>query len=603
MQDAAQNPLERRFASLYALAQTARRTFARFPFVLLSAIAAAIAAHLLMTEHLVVNEGKENTFWPIIMSASLGIPLFFAIRMLIESRRWPRWLELGAPLAGLGALVIYYAILPTTLKGGDLFRYVSLSFGLHLSVAFAPFVVVAGTENAFWQYNKTLFMRFAQAVLYSGVLYVGLALAIAALEALLDFDFGEDVYLQLGLWVAFVYNTWFFLAGIPSDVKGLAQVRDYPPALKIFTQYVLVPLVAVYLIILYAYLVRIVINWDLPKGWVGVPVAGASVAGMLALLLIHPVKKQAENAWVRTYGRFFYWALFPLIGLLAVAIGTRIADYGITEMRYAVVVLTAWLLGIAIYFSFARLKNIKVIPISLCILAFAGSFGPWGGTSISRRSQVGRLRELLVVSEVMVDGKLDERRKTVELEQQQEISNIVTYLYQFHGLERLREWYAQSEQLPAELDYTMAVRQMGLEYVSRWDRPDAFSLVPDEPRLIPVEGFTHMYRFSVWTGDPPSIQSESIGEGLELTLEGNAFHMSKTDDSTSRLTVQLEAPLMAMREEEAQRGEAISVEQATLDAENDHFKMRVHLEHASGRLEEDRLTLTTFSATVLFSIK
>jgi hypothetical protein len=49
-----------------------------------------------------------------------------------------------------------------------------------------------------------------------------------------------------------------------------------------------------------------------------------AVAGILALLLIHPLRQSPENTWMRTFVRWFYRALLPLLGLLAVAIGTRI---------------------------------------------------------------------------------------------------------------------------------------------------------------------------------------------------------------------------------------------------------------------------------------
>ena len=47
----------------------------------------------------------------------------------------------------------------------------------------------------------------------------------------------------------------------------------------------------------------------------------------------------AEHRWVRTYTRGFYVALLPAIVMLWLAIGKRVAQYGITERRYFLIVL------------------------------------------------------------------------------------------------------------------------------------------------------------------------------------------------------------------------------------------------------------------------
>ena len=45
-----------------------------------------------------------------------------------------------------------------------------------------------------------------------------------------------------------------------------------------------------YVAIRYAYLGRILVKWQLPEGWVSVLLLALAVAGILALLLIHPLR-------------------------------------------------------------------------------------------------------------------------------------------------------------------------------------------------------------------------------------------------------------------------------------------------------------------------
>jgi hypothetical protein len=89
--------------------------------------------------------------------------------------------------------------------------------------------------NALWQFNKSLFIRVLTSALYSGVLFAGLALAMLAVDKLFDININEKYYLDLWVVSAGIFNTWFFLSGVPSTISSLEDVTDYPKGLKIFT--------------------------------------------------------------------------------------------------------------------------------------------------------------------------------------------------------------------------------------------------------------------------------------------------------------------------------------------------------------------------------
>src|SRR5699024_3468757 len=172
------------------------------------------------------------------------------------------------------------------------------------------------------------------------------------------------------------FNTWFFLAGIPDPIHKLDRIRNYPKGLKVFTQNILIPLVIIYMIILYLYMAKIITQWAWPEGWISILVLSFSIAGILANLLLHPLRNDIKYKWVKRFSKGYYWILVPLSILLLLAIWRRISEYGITVERYFVLVLGLWLTGIVLYFVISRAKNIKVIPASLCIVAFAISIGP-----------------------------------------------------------------------------------------------------------------------------------------------------------------------------------------------------------------------------------
>lgn len=432
------------FPSLSAVIKGALDTLKRFPLSLLSSIVGT-AICIYMLELKWDHQKNFEYLWKVVMCCGLGLNLFLSMSLISERRNDSMPLKYLIQFLGICILVGYYFLLPEfrkmTLTNAT--QYSLFAIGLHLLVAFAPFAVKS-EMNSFWQFNKTLFLRFLLSALYSGVLYLGLALALLAVDQLFNADIKGERYGQLWFFIAGIFNTWFFLAGVPKNLDELETETEYPKGLKIFTQFVLLPLVTIYLLILYAYGIKIIVQWELPKGWVSWLVNAFSVFGILSLLLIWPIRNDEGNKWISTFSRWFYRALFPLIILLGVAIGKRVIQYGITENRYFVLVVALWLAGIATYFLLSKAKNIKLIPVTLCIIAFLSSFGPWGAFSISEKSQVNRLKKILMEEKILVDGKIKKTTDTISNKSGREIVSIVRYLDEHHGFENIKPWFAEN---------------------------------------------------------------------------------------------------------------------------------------------------------------
>ena len=380
-----------RFPSLSTLMTRAREVLVRFPFTLLAGVMAAVCAIIASTH------GASDAWGRLALVAALGLPLSFALALLGELRGW----SLGrVSLAMLGAAALlagFFFAWPGLDEKHNAIRYFQLSAALHLSVAFLPFIGVE--ENAaFWQYNRRLFLSFLRAVVFSAVLFAGLSVALAALDKLFGLSVPNDTYLRLWFIIAFVGNTWIFLAGIPQDIATLATDRDYPRALKIFTQFILTPLVAVYLLILLAYLVKIIITRDWPSGWIGYLVTSVSVAGILGFLLVHPLRDDPGEGWIRTYRRWLFIALIPAAIMLLVAFFKRIAPYGLTELRYLGLLLGIWLLAVSVLFTVRREHGIRIIPLSLAVLLLVTLYGPLGATHRAVASQRSRLESELAAA-------------------------------------------------------------------------------------------------------------------------------------------------------------------------------------------------------------
>jgi hypothetical protein len=381
-----------RFPSLTHLAGRAAAVLRRFPWTLAAGATAASVAITATTTH-----GSTEELWTrATFVAVLGVPVTLALALLAEYRHWPPRLRIPVLLAGVLALAAFFLVWPGIEDTPDAFRYFQLSAAVHLAVAFLPFVGTGGSL-AFWQYNRRLFLGFLRAVVFSGVLFVGIAIALAALDHLFGVHIDEKTYFRIWLVIAFVVNTWIFLAAVPEDLAALELDTEYPRALKVFAQYILTPLAFTYLVILLAYLVKILAGGEWPSGWIGWLVASVSVTGLLGFLLVHPLRTDPAEEWIRTYARWLFVGLVPAALMLLAAFWKRIVPYGLTEPRVLGIVLGLWLLGIALLFAVRSGASIRTIPISLAALLLLTLYGPLSLSRLSITSQGRRLARMLAM--------------------------------------------------------------------------------------------------------------------------------------------------------------------------------------------------------------
>jgi len=373
-----------KFPSIKTLAEGFLSTIKRYPFEFVFALIGTIAGTVeVELRHL--NRVHEGWLMRGVMTANLGLLLSLSATLFTQSREMTKQSRrIIKVIAAIFAASLIFIIDPTA-READYIRFFLLSLSFHLLVAFAAFTG-KGQVNGFWQFNRTLFLRFLLSVQFGVALFLGIAVAIGATNFLFNFKFEWDTYAILWIWIVGIFTTTIFLAGIPLT-QSLDADLSYPKGLKNFAQYVLIPLSTIYLLILLAYELKILIQWSLPKGLVSNLILGYAVFGILSLLLVYPVREQAENKWIKTYARSFYFFLIPLLGLLFVAVGARVFKYGITEWRYFLLALACWLLFISVYFLAFKKQNIKLIPISLCILPLLSVYGPQSAFSVSMYSQ------------------------------------------------------------------------------------------------------------------------------------------------------------------------------------------------------------------------
>ena len=604
--------------SLHRIGDSARLSARRFPLVLVLATVAAIAAIDL------IDSSGDDTTWlmKLMLTAQLGIPLLLAVAVATEAEIWPggsatsAWIARG--VTGL-LLVVYYFALPTPLGEAGFVRHIQLNVAAHLAVAVLPFLR-PGHDNAFWQFNLGLALRLLAALFFSHVLFGGLSVALLALDNLLGVDVDDNVYPQLWVAILFIFNTWYFLAGVPERSRDLDSVKTFPAIVKVFAQFILTPLVLVYLAILSAYLVKVVVSAEWPSGQIGYLVSSVAVAGIFSLLLLYPLSVRPGNRWVGIYARLYYILLVPAVVMLLMAIGKRIGQYGVTENRYLLTVMAIWLAGVVVAGVVRGRPFLKIIPASLAIVAVVTAFGPLSASQVSRRSQLARLDVMLSSHDRLVDGRIVAAAGDAPRAEGREMGSILVYLFSNHGPGVLGDRAdsplqnalaaetakTTTRSIPAVELANAVTRYANLPRVlGRGSTVVAYHRVEKEsaPRATKVAEYDYVIEFLL-----PQDEGQDVTLGsrtLRLDFDADTAVLTVIRDDTTGLDLDLNARLLELADTEAvayRRNAPDSL--MSLTAEGIDIRVKLLIETINWREETDGAnTLSLLQGTLLVSLK
>ncbi|MBT9186864.1 DUF4153 domain-containing protein [Zobellia russellii] len=406
------------FLSLNDLTSKAQSAFKRFPLTILWALCGTLYAIWVVDAPKEANTDNQTN---IILTFILGVSWLIGSQFFLEQLKNSKkaiWLK---PVLLL-LLFLFYWHLPEVDTFDDdpiyLVRFFLFLIAGHLFVLFAPFLF-KWNKNAYWNYLKAAGFAIVRSGFFSGVLYLGLVLALLAIDALFNMRIDGDIYFQLFLFCLGVVNTWIYLSDFPKNIHQQKEIH-FNKALEVFVKYILIPLVILYLLILYSYSIKILVEWELPKGWVSYLVTALAFLGFTVQVIINPIHETVKSWTIKRFYPWFYILILPLLVLLFIAIFRRVSDYGITENRYFVILLAFWILGISLFLLFSRKKSLLILPFSLFILAILSSFGFWSASSVSLKSQTHQFQ--IVYENVLQNNRL------ATSDQYNQLTSILKYL-------------------------------------------------------------------------------------------------------------------------------------------------------------------------------
>jgi hypothetical protein len=349
-----------------------------------------------------------------------------------------------------------------TIYTGEIISFFAIYLAAILSVFFISFLK-KDKDKAFWNFSVQTAFQLFLSVCFGIVIHTGLSIASIGIETLFNLNISKaDIYLMIICYSLF--TPIYFLANIPDKTTKHSEEITLSKYLKILI-YILVSLAAIYAIILYIYLFKIIFAWELPKGYVSYLVSILAFSGLLIITLLYPARLEAKNKFAIFLPRYFGLIILPLLTLMTVGILRRINDYGITISRCYVVLLNIWLYGIYIYLFVVKAKRIKWIPISFAAIALLVSVGFWSIPNVTKHILTAELHGYLGGQKISFSKESFFNK--MKIEDKQKIMDKAKYLRRTYGKESVKPFIAD-----ASVDKEIVSRRRDFVYYSYGDRSD-----------------------------------------------------------------------------------------------------------------------------------
>lgn len=383
-----------------------------------------------------------------IFTISLGIPLFIIAQLYAEKyKQYSKWLGYILVTVFMTVKFIFYH---HSANDWNILIYIAEMLSANFIICYIYHIDNRDSMN-FYKYNVRMLEEFIIGAFYAACLLLGINGAILAINELFDLHIKYNIYLDIFFIVLFVFHPIYVSSKIPIADEWNSLDSDNSKLIYIVLKYILIPFTIIYFLIIYAYGLKLLITWSLPKGWIGKLCIGFSAIGIITYVINYYYYKTRATLIHYTFSHKFFAIIIPIVGLLLFSILYRINQYGITEERYFVLLIGLWLLGITTYYLLSKEADLRLIPMSLSIFCLTGIIGPWNAKNLSLYSQNNRLEKIIADDQLLdTNGKIKLTAiSSLDETTQLELYNTIFFQTERNNTSRIDSYFNESTQASA----------------------------------------------------------------------------------------------------------------------------------------------------------
>ncbi|HAU65807.1 MAG: hypothetical protein UT30_C0010G0027 [Candidatus Uhrbacteria bacterium GW2011_GWF2_39_13] len=471
--------------SLQKFFQTLKTLFLRFPLVIIDSVLIAVSSVMLLSvtaypwSDAVANEKIVDILVHLVAVTALAMPLLAAAQLYTQQRVWKHlWYQIIPSVPVLFGMIIYFFTLPKFSDDLPLvigIQYIIWTGCAYLLFLVAPFLSRKGLNDSdqWWYWGRLVLKRFLLAVLFAGVLFFGIIFSLQAVRFLLQIKIHEILIPQIWVVLASLVAPWIFLSGLPTVIEHTTHKKTIDaPILGSFVYFILLPLLCVFIFILYLYLGKIVLTWNWPDGGVTHWILAIFLIGLATFFLHHPIRN--EHRHLRNIFRVFFALLIPMMVIFFMAFSIRLEAYGLTANRLLMLGLGIWMMFVSLSIALRRSPILPHLILSAIIPFFLFTIGPYSAFNIAQRAQNADLEALLTKYDLPTSDA-----SYVSTQDCQYMMSAFSYLVTFYGVETVEPYIGSWQEKTIHEDTepkTVFQRKYGLNCqlnTAPYD-PDAF---------------------------------------------------------------------------------------------------------------------------------
>jgi len=403
-----------------------KRGIERFPLTIFCGIIVFLLSFYVLETSGTNNNRFIEEVLKFIFLMILCIPLTAALELIREKyfSGKNKWIIRALNAMITLAFIVFYRFYYLYEVGKELFfdnseKLLATGIIFFLFFLLAPII---GKKDEEEKYFQSVIVDKAVTVLFSVVLFLGLTVVFLTVDGLSLIKLEGKIYVETWLFVVFVFAMIFFASKLKKVDENLEEYEIHK-VFKFLIYFIVIPLITIYTGILYIYFGKMLITRSWPQGLVSHLILWYTIFSLFIMIMVTPMTKKDPVA--KVFKKYFPFASIPLLALSIVSISKRISQYGVTELRYFIVLLGIWLIFCMVSSIFKA--RLSVILISLIAVVYISVFSPVNNRRITIMSQNKRLERILIKHGLLKDGKLVKNSGLNE-NQKYEITDVLNYI-------------------------------------------------------------------------------------------------------------------------------------------------------------------------------
>lgn len=429
---------------------TLQSNLKRFPITLFFTIALTCYLCYFVSNH---DENKKLN-WIIGYYLSVGTLLSLTLHLWCEEMK--RIIPKIAVQAGMHLLLILDAIYLYSYSYEKSFTEIGIAHGAGiLAIGLSVFLLSFFKEKndiPSWNFALSSITACVTANVIGCIMSGGICFLILSVHKLFDLSIDSTCYLYIVILCNVCLSMFLFLGLLPQKQEKHNTRPLQHSFLNGVIHYLFLPLTGGYLIVLYIYALRILINWELPIGWVSWLVITLMTGCIVIEFGLYPSRMAQQKRTDNLIARWLPLFVLPLLFLMTIGIIRRFNDYGVTINRLYLITLNIWCYFVCITLIIIKAKRISWIPISFSLVFLLTSVLPVNYASITRQIIQKEVNQTIIRQKPMLNLPLSQEQynqwlKTFSSEQARQINEKFIYLYEWFGKESICQWIDEDASL------------------------------------------------------------------------------------------------------------------------------------------------------------